>query len=105
MSTPEPNPYEVVPFPDSVASPDDRSKPGPVAIAFSVILGLLIAAVVWQGTIFFTCVGLGYDFLDIVFNMSESDWWIIFTVAGVTGIAAFVLSVMGMLKLVRMFKR
>ncbi len=102
MSTPEPNPYEVSPFTDPVVIRDDRLKPGPVAIVFSVILGLLVAVVMFCVTFFFTCLGMmSVQKPDI----NAAGEVIVFAVAGVTAIASFIFTYWGVLKLVRMFKR
>jgi len=101
MSTPEPNPYEFSPFTDPAASPDQRSKPGPIAVVFSVILGLVVAVVMFCVSFFFTCLGV----MSLPQHQSEFDLAICSIIAGVTAIAAFVFSYRGILKLVRMFKR
>ena len=101
MITPEPNPYEVSPFTDPAATPGQRSKPGPVAVVFSVILGLVVAVVMFCVTFFFTCLGMmSVQKPDI----NAAGEVIVFAVAGVTAIASFIFTYWGMLKLVRMFK-
>ena len=100
MSTPEPNPYEVSPFTDPAASPDPRSKPGPVAVVFSVILGLLVAGVVGIATFLATCLGT-YEYT----RVENTSFAIAIPVAVLTAIAMFLFTYWGLLKLVRMFKR
>ncbi len=100
MSTPDTNPYEVMPFPDSVASPDERSKPGPVAVVCSVIVGLLASVVLGIATFVATCLGV-YEYS----RADETSVAIAIPVAVLTGAAAFLFTYWGMLKLVKMFKR
>ncbi len=101
MSEPEPNPYEVSPFAELAASPDQRSKPGPVAVVFSVILGLVVAIAMFCVTFFVTCLGVSsVRELD-----NEFGFFIMCAIAGLTAIAAFLFTYWGIMKLVRMFKR
>ncbi len=102
MSAPEPNPYEVSPFTDPAAIRDDRSKPGPVAVGFSVTLGLIVAIATFCVTFFFTCLGM------ISVQQPEINEFgevIVFAVAGVTALAAFMFTVWGVLAVVKLFKR
>ena len=98
---PEDNPYLATQVADIAGSVSDRSQPGTVAIVFSVMTGLAVAVLTFFATCVFTCSGMqsidglrGVDF-DVL----------VFVIAGVTTVAAFVFTVWGFLKIVRALKR
>jgi hypothetical protein len=99
-STPEPpdiNPYVAPEVTEVAASATDRRKPGTVAVVISVVLGLVVAVFVFAATFFFTCVGvMSTRILDNEFGML-----LIFLVASLTTVAAFVFAVRGFLKIAR----
>ena len=55
---PEQNPYEATQVAEMATSVTDRQKPGTVAVAFSVVLGLAVAVIAFGVSFFATCVGL-----------------------------------------------
>ena len=98
---PEENPYLATQVADVAGSVSDRSQPGTVAIVFSVMTGLAVAVLTFGVTFFFTCLGVNsIDGLRDEFGMV-----IVFVVAGLTTVAAFVFTVWGFLKIVRSLKR
>ena len=98
---PEENPYEVAQVAEIATSLTDRQKPGAVAVAFSVVLGLVAAVIAFGVSFFATCVGL--DSIGAVDVNSELGIVFLFLVAGLTAVAAFVFTVWGLLKFVRAF--
>ena len=97
---PDENPYLATQVADIATSVSDRSKPGTVAIVFSVMTGLAVALLTFAATFFFTC--LGVNSIDGL--RSEFGMVIVFVVAGLTTVAAFVFTVWGFLKVVRALK-
>lgn len=97
---PEENPYLATQVADVAASLSDRRQPGTVAIVFSVMTGLAVAVLTFGVTFFFTCVGVN----SIDGLRSEFGMVIVFVVAGLTTVAAFVFTVWGFLKFVRAMK-
>ena len=99
-STPEPpdvNPYVAPEVTDIAASATDRRKPGTLAVVISVVLGLVVAVLVFGATFFFTCVGvMSTRSLDNEFGIL-----LVFLVASLTTVAAFVFAVRGFLKIAR----
>lgn len=94
------NPYEASAVPDQSIAPLSRSQPGPVAIVFSVFIGLTVAVVTFAVTFFFTCLGLTPTrAID-----NEFGFIILILIAGITAIAAFVFTTWGILKIVRALK-
>ena len=82
---PEDNPYLATQVADIAGSVSDRSQPGKVAIVFSVMTGLAVAVLTFGVTFFFTCLGVNsIDGLRDEFGMV-----IVFVVAGLTTVAAF----------------
>ena len=100
-SQPDENPYLATEVAEIATSVSDRSRPGAVAIVFSVMTGLAVAVLTFAATFFFTCLGLNsVDSLRGDFGMV-----LVFGITGVTTIAAFVFTVWGFLKVVRSLKR
>lgn len=98
---PEDNPYLATEVADIAMSISDRSKPGAVAIVFSVMTGLAVAVFTFVTTFFFTCLGVNsIDGLRGGFGMV-----LVCVVAGVTTVAAFAFTVWGFLKIARSLKR
>ena len=97
----EENPYLATQVADISTSGSDRSQPGTLAIVFSVMTGLAVAVLTFGVTFFFTC--LGVNSIDGL--RSEFGMVIVFVVAGLTTVAAFVFTVWGCLKVVRALKR
>ena len=103
-STPEPpdiNPYLASEVTDRVVDPLKRSKPGPVAVIFSVMTALAVACITFGVTFFFTCLGL--DSTQSLNN--EFGFALLILVSGITSVAAFVFTVWGFLKIVRAMKQ
>ena len=94
------NPFTASEFRERVADPSKRSKPGPIAVFFSVVLGLVVAVVVFAATFFFTCLGVssikGLD--------NEFGFALICGIAGITAIATFAFTFRGIQKIVRALK-
>lgn len=82
---------------ERVAEPSDRSQPGPLAIFFSILSGLVVAVVVFAATFVFTCAGLRWD--------DELGIEFVFVIAGITAIAAFAFTLWGILKIIRAIKQ
>lgn len=99
-SQPEENPYLATQVADIANSVSDRSQPGTLAIVFSVMTGLAVAVLTFGATFFFTCLGVS----SIYGLRSEFGMVIVFVVAGLTTVAAFVFTVWGFLKVVRALK-
>ena len=97
----EENPYVATQVADIAASVSDRSQPGTLAIVFSVMAGLAVAVLTFAATFFFTC--LGVNAIDSL--RGEVGVVLVFVIAGVTTVAAFVFTVWGFLKIVRSLKR
>ena len=97
---PEENPYLATQVEDISTSVSDRSQPGTLAIVFSVATGLAVAVLTFGVTFFFTCLGVN----SIYGSRSEHYMVIVFVVAGLTTVAAFVFTVWGFLKVVRALK-
>lgn len=97
---PEDNPYLATQVADIATSVSDRSRLGTAAIVFSVMAGLAVAVLTFGATFFFTC--LGVNSIDGLGN--EFRVVIVFGVAGLTTVAAFVFTVWGFLKIVRSLK-
>lgn len=98
---PEDNPYLATQVADIATSVSDRSQPGPVAIVFSVMTGLAVAVLTFCATFVVTC--LGVISVGPVARMPRLA--VVFVVAGLTTVAAFVFTVKGFLKVVRSLKR
>ena len=99
---PEQNPYEATQVAEMATSVTDRQKPGTVAVAFSVVLGLVLAVIAFGVSFFATCVGL--DGIGAVDVDSASGTAFLLLVAGLTAVAAFALTVWGLLKIMRAMK-
>lgn len=101
LKSPDPNPYEFgeIPEPDPFQDPVRPRPPGPVAVFFSVVLGLVVAAATFCVTFFFTCLGISNSSLN-----DEAEITIVFGVSGLTAVGALVLSVWGLLKLGKLFR-
>lgn len=99
-SQPDENPYLATQVTDFAVSVSDRSKPGTVAIVFSVMTGLAVAVLAFAATFFFTCLGVNS------INSLRGDFGmvLVFGISGVTTVAAFVFTVWGFLKVVRALK-
>ena len=99
---PEQNPYEATQVAEMATSVTDRQKPGTVAVAFSVVLGLVLAVIAFGVSFFATCVGLvGIGAVDVDSALGLA---FLFLVAGLTAVAAFVFTVWGLLTIVRALK-
>lgn len=99
---PEQNPYEATQVAEMATSVTDRQKPGTVAVAFSVVLGLVLAVIAFGVSFFATCVGLvGIGAVDVDSALGLA---FLFLVAGLTAVAAFVFTVWGLPKIVRALK-
>ena len=95
------NPYIASEVMERVVDQSQRSQPGPLAIISSVLLGLVVAFVVFVATFFFTCLGLSSTkTLDNRFGFV-----LLLLIAGITAIAAFVFTLWGILKIVRAMKQ
>lgn len=103
-STPEPadnNPYIASQVTDIAISATDRRKPGTLAVVTSVALGLVVAVLVFGATFFFTCLGvISVGSLDNEFGLV-----LVFLVASLTTVAAFIFTVWGFLKAARTMKK
>jgi len=104
MNKPQPseeNPYIATELTDIATSVTDRQKPSTVAVVFSVVLGLVVAVLVFGASFFFTCLGvMSVRSLDNEFGMVAT-----FLVASLTAVAAFVFTVWGRLKILRALKK
>ena len=97
---PDENPYLATQVADIAMTVSDRSRPGAVAIVFSVTTGLVVAVLTFGATFFFTC--LGVNSIDSL--RGEFGMILVFVIAGVTTVAAFIFTVWGFLKIVRACK-
>jgi hypothetical protein len=96
----EENPYIAPQVTDIAASVTPRQKPSTVAVVISVVLGIVVAVLVFGVSFFFTCLGvMSVRSLDNEFGMVVT-----FLVASLTAVAAFVFTVWGLLKIVRALK-
>ncbi len=103
-TTPEPpdaNPYVASEVTDRVIDPLRSRQPGPVAIFFSVVTGLVVACLTFGATFFVTCLGLN----STKSMNNEFGIAMVFGIAGLTAIAAFVFTLWGFLKIVRAMKQ
>ena len=101
MNPPDDNPFVAPQVPDHAGLPDGlKRQPGPVAIIFSVLVGIVVAAVTFCVTFFFTCLGV----MAIDEQIGEAGEVFVFLVAGLTAIAALWLTVKILLWFVRIIK-
>lgn len=81
-------------------STSEPNKPGPLAVALSVLAAILVAIPVFMATFFFTCVGMS-----LVFGMdSDPGVVVVSLIALATAIVSMVLVTKGLLALVRAYK-
>lgn len=99
-ASPDQNPYEVAPVMPPSGFRDRDRPPGPVAIFFSVLLGIAVATITFGVTFFFTCLGVSSTN-----SMNNSGGMaIVLVISGLTTVGAFVFTVWGLLKLVKLFR-
>ncbi len=101
---PEENPYLASQVADIATSVSDRSQPGPVAIVFSVMTGLAVAVLTFCATFVVTCLGV-ISVGPVARMPSGFGLAVVFVVAGLTTVAAFVFTVKEFFKVVRSLKR
>jgi hypothetical protein len=92
-SSSEPDPYTVPEVPD--IPPNTSRRAGPIAIFFGFLIACVLAAVAFGLSFFFTCLGVVSIAGDGPFALI-----LVWTISGLTTVAAFAFSLWGFLKIV-----